>query len=102
RRPNFPAAALSNRDVHRPALPTAAASPGGVIAMSPPRTASVPRTRSRILREMLNSPRDARIGIVNPTTARVVRDGRVIKFCQAKPHMTEVLRARRTRDGEPA
>src|SRR5208337_1413050 len=36
-RPNFPAAALSNRDAHRAALPTAGASPDGVIAMGPPR-----------------------------------------------------------------
>ena len=41
-------------------------------------------------REMLNSPRNARIGIVSPTTARAVRDGRVIRFCQAKLHMTEI------------
>jgi hypothetical protein len=34
--------------------------------------------------------RDARIGIVNPTTAGAVRDGRLIRFCQAKFHMIEI------------
>ena len=45
-------------------------------------------------------PRNARIGIVNPTTARAVRDGRVIKFCQAKLNMTDIPRARKIIDGE--
>ena len=38
--------------------------------------------------EMLNSPRNASTGIVSPSTARAVRVGRVIRFCQAKDHMT--------------
>jgi len=48
----------------------------------------VPPTSSRIPREILNNPGNERIGIVNPMIASAVRDGRVIRFCQAKPHMT--------------
>ena len=43
--PNFPSAALSNRDVHRAALPTAGAGPDVEIAMSPPRAFRTPAVR---------------------------------------------------------
>src|SRR5437763_421743 len=37
--------------------------------------------------ERLNSPRKASKGIVRPRTAKAVRVGRLIRFCQAKDHM---------------
>ena len=68
--------------------------------ISPCIVTSVSPTRSRIPREMLNSPRNARTGIVRPTTARAVRDGRVIRFCQAKLHMAVTPRGGRNGVGE--
>ena len=48
----------------------------------------------------LKSPRIAMMGIVSPMTARNVRVGRVIKFCQANRHMKRpqsfIARARHT------
>ena len=64
------------------------------MTISPSILARVLPINERIPWVRLKRPRIATIGIVRPTTARSVRIGRVIRFCQAKRHMKSSLFAR--------
>jgi hypothetical protein len=58
--------------------------PGEISRVSGPGDVIEPPTRSRIVRDMRNTPRNAGMAIVAPMIAGAVRAGRVIRFRQAK------------------
>ena len=61
------------------------------ITISPFIFARVLPIRVRIPWVTLNNPSIAIMGIVRPTTAKRVRVGRVVKFCQANRHIHQFL-----------